>query len=133
MIFWTDGSCYEHCAVAGIAVVDHRSAFVLATQVLWGCRSAFEAELEAIRLAFRLCRYLDQPQQIEVRSDCRAAVEDGRLTAPNGVRLCHGYRGDNKAHKTARAVGKKAAALVGERFAPPFTALPQLRSSSVVG
>lgn len=119
LIFWTDGSCYEHCAVAGIAVVDHRSVCILATQVLWGCRSAFEAELEAIRLAFRLCRYLNHPQQIEVRSDCRPAV-DG-LTAPSGVRLCHGYRGDNKAHKTARAVGRKAAAIVSERFAPPFT------------
>lgn len=121
LIFWADGSCYEHCAVSGIAVVDHRSAFVLATQVLWGCRSAFEAELEAIRLAFRLCRYIDHPQQIEVRSDCRPAVEDGRLIVPSGVRLCHGYRHSNKAHKTARNVGKEAAALVRERFAPPFT------------
>jgi hypothetical protein len=121
LIFWTDGSCFEHCAVAAIAVVDHRSASVLATQVLWGCRSAFEAELEAIRLAFRLCLYIAHPQQIEVRSDCRPAVTDGRLTVPSGVRLRHGYRGDNKAHRTARELGKKAAALVSERFAPPFT------------
>lgn len=121
LIFWTDGSCFERCAVAAIAVVDHHSASVLATQVLWGCRPAFEAELEAIHLALRLCRYIGYSQQIEVRSDCRPAVTDGRLVVPRGVRLRHGYRGDNKAHKTAREVGKRTAALVSERFAPPLT------------
>jgi ribonuclease HI len=124
LIFWTDASCYDTGggAVAGIAVVDHRTARILATQVLWGCCSSFKAELEAIRLAFGLCRDL-HPQQVEVRSDCQSAV--AALTAPSGVRLCHGYRGDNKAHKTARRVGKNAAAAA--------TRLPLAETTTPVG
>jgi ribonuclease HI len=108
LIFWTDASCHDDApggGVAGIAVVDHRTAIIMATQVLWGCHSCAFAELEAIRLAFRLRQYLPL-QQIEIRSDCQSSV--AALTPPSGVRLCHGYRRDNKAHKVAGWVGKRA-------------------------
>lgn len=87
-------------------MVDHRTASVAATQVLWGCSSAEEAEREAVHLAFRLCRFL-HPELAEVRSDSDSAVR--ALTAPSGVRLHCGYRGDNKAHKTARRIARQAA------------------------
>lgn len=32
LIFWTDGSCFEHCAVAGIAVVDKKAAALVSAR-----------------------------------------------------------------------------------------------------
>lgn len=105
LILWTDASCYENVAdgVAGIAVAN-RAGEALATQILWGCRSAASAEIEAVRLAFRLCRHIDA--EVEIRSDSLTAIRN--LTAPKGIHLCHGYRGDNTAHDHARKTAREA-------------------------
>jgi hypothetical protein len=82
LIFWTDGSCYEHFAVTGIAVVDHRTALRFGNPSSLALPFCIRGRVKAVDLAFRLCRYLP-PQQIEVRSDCRPAIE-ALATAPGG-------------------------------------------------
>lgn len=105
-VLWADASHYDvdGLGIGAVVVADLEGRVMAAFTYRAPHATANLAEQAAVTEAFKLAAGLEGP--VEVRTDSIVAVK--ALTAPAGVTLEHGYRGDNTAHKGARRLGKRA-------------------------
>lgn len=102
MILWTDVSFHDDPPICAIAVVEEATGIIHVEEIV-DEPSASAGEIAAVAAAFKIARR--QSEAVVVRTDCKTAA---KMTPPNGVKVQHGYRGDNLAHTVARRAARQA-------------------------
>lgn len=104
MILWTDVSFLDLTdpPICAIAVVEEATGVIHVEEVV-DVKSASAGERAAVAEAFKIARR--QSEAVVIRTDCLTAA---KMTPPEGVKVQHGYRGDNLAHTVARRAARNA-------------------------